>query len=266
MRTILTAVLLNVLALLALSLPPAARAEISFSVSPIRIDMAGEPGGSYTDAIEVNNEGKEKVRIKVAMQDWYLSEEGTPIFRKAGSQPHSCIPWLRINPVDFLLQPGEKKTVRYSVAIPAGTPAGGYWAAFVFETVPHVEPGQKSRAVAIKGNIAAIVYVTAGKPVPEAEFLDLAYAPAGEMGAISMRLQNKGNVQFRLKGSVAINARGGKTVQTLAIPDAPVLAGFTRTLSLPLKEKLPAGSYTAVATVDVGGAALLAGEAPFTVK
>ena len=246
---------------------PTARAEISFSVSPIRIDMTGDSGGSYTDAIEVNNEGKEKVRIKVSMQDWELTEDGIPIFRKAGTNSRSCTGWLKINPVDFQLQPGEKKTVRYSVAIPAGTAVGGYWGAFIFETVPHVEPGQKTRAVAIKGNIASIVYVTVGKPKPVAEIIDMGHAEKKEGSAITVRLQNTGcPVQFRVKGSVAINGKDGKEVRTIPLPDAPVLAGSTRTFSLPIGEKLPAGSYTAVASVDAGGDALLAGEIAFTVK
>lgn len=241
-------------------------AEISFSVSPIRIEMTGEPGGSYNDVIEVSNEGKEKVRIKVAMQDWYLSEEGTPIFQKAGAIPRSCIKWLKINPVDFLLQPGEKKSVRYSVAIPPEIVAGGYWGAFVFETVPQVEPGQKTRAVAIKGNIASIVYITAGKPKGSGELIDMSFVENKDGGKVALRLKNNGTVHFRIKGDVKINDAAGKTVQTIPLPDVPVLPGYTRTQPVSLKERLPAGTYTAVATVDVGAAAIMAGEVSFTVK
>lgn len=259
----LTAVSL-ILAFCAFPLP--AGAEISFSVSPIRMELSGEPGGTHTDAVEVRNEGNEKVRIKVSMQDWYLSEEGTPVFQKGGTQARSCVGWMKINPVDFLLQPGEKKVVRYSVAIPAGIKDGGYWGAFVFETVPQIEPGQKTKSVAIKGNIAAIVYLVAGKPVPAGDISDMGYEVVKGEKRIFTRIKNSGDVHFRIKGNLKITDEAGKTVQTVDLPDVPVLAGASRTIPVSLGDKLPAGKYTAVATVDIGAKAILAGEISFVVK
>jgi P pilus assembly chaperone PapD len=249
--------------LLLLCLTPVVWAEISFSVSPIRVELSGDPGGTYTDAIEITNEGTENVRIKVGTQDWYLTEEGTPVFQKAGSQKSSCAAWLKINPVDFQLAPKEKKMVRYSANIPAATVPGGYWASFIFETVPPVEPGKKTKAVAIKGNIAAIIYLTVGKAVPVAELIDMAFKDGKDGEAITLRLKNGGTVHFRIKGNIKILASDGTMVQTLEVPDAPVLSGFTRTVSVPLKEKLPKGAYRAVATVETPGAPLMEGEIPF---
>ncbi len=257
---------MRLIAALALTLLPiSARAEISFSVSPIRIELSGEPGGTHTDAMEVRNEGNEKVRIKVSMQDWYLSEEGTPIFQKGGTQSHSCTSWMKINPVDFLLQAGEKKVVRYSVAIPAGIKDGGYWGAFVFETVPQVVPGQKTKAVAIKGNIGSIVYIVVGKPVPAGDILDMTYDTRNGRKILT-KIKNTGTVHFRIKGNIKITDTAGKTVQTTDLSDVPVLADSSRTLPVTLDDKLPAGRYTAVATVDIGGKAVLSGEFPFVVK
>jgi P pilus assembly chaperone PapD len=255
---------LTVALLLLFSLATAVRAEISFSVSPIRVELSGEPGGTYTDAIEITNEGTEKVRIKVGTQDWYLTEDGTPVFQKGGSQKYSCASWLKINPVDFQLDPKEKKLVRYSAAIPAATVPGGYWASFVFETVPPVEPGKKTKAVAIKGNIASIIYLTVGKATPIAELIDMGFKDGVNGEAIALRLKNGGTVHFRIKGNIRIVGADGKPVQTLEIPDAPVLSGFSRTVSVPLKEKLPKGAYRAIATVETPGAPLMEGEISIT--
>ncbi|MBT0653283.1 hypothetical protein [Geomobilimonas luticola] len=262
----LSAVPLFLAFLVLVAFPLPALAEISFSVSPIRVELSGESGGTHTDALEVRNEGNEKVRIKVSMQDWYLSEEGTPIFQKGGTQPRSCVGWMKINPVDFLLQAGEKKVVRYSVAIPPGIKEGGYWGAFIFETVPQVEPGQKTKAVAIKGNIGSIVYVVVGKPVPVGDIIDMSYDAGGKGRKILTKIKNNGTVHFRVKGSIKVNDPAGKTVQTVELPDVPVLADYSRTIPATLDDKLPAGSYTAVATIDIGDKSVLAGELPFVVK
>jgi P pilus assembly chaperone PapD len=244
-----------------------AQADISFSVSPIRVEAKGEPGGTYADAMEIFNEGSEQVRIKVLVRDWHLTENGTPIFEKGGAQARSCAAWLKINPVDFLLQPGEKKAVRYSVTIPADTPAGGYWGAFVFETVPIIKPGEKTSSVALKGNIASILYVTVGQPAAVGDIAHMALQQAADATAIAVTLSNDGTVPFRVKGEVKItDAASGAAVRTLPLPDAPVLAGYSRTFTLPIDSPLPPGSYVALATIDIGAGSLLAGEISFAIK
>ena len=243
-----------------------AAAEVSFSVSPIRIELSGEVGGTHTDIMEVRNEGNEKVRIKVTMQDWMLSEDGTPSFQKAGNQRRSCTGWMKINPVDFLLQPGEKKVVRYSVSIPEGVKNGGYRAAFMFETVPQVEPGQKTKAVAIKGNIAAIMYLVVGKTEPVGDITDMKYDGSKKERKVLTRIKNSGDIHFRIKGSVKITDAAGKTVQTAELPDVPILPEAARIIPVTLDAKLPAGKYTAVSAVDIGAKTVLVGELPFVLK
>jgi hypothetical protein len=264
MKTARVLLISTALFLSCLTMP--AVAGISFSVSPIRMELAGNPGGSHADAIEVHNEGDEPVRIRIVMNDWYLSETGTPIFQKAGTQDHSCAAWLKINPVDFLLQPGEKKVVRYSVSIPPDTVPGGYWGAFVFQTLPIVKPGQKADAVSLKGNIASIIYVTAGNPPVKGDIIDMNFETKENGATISTRLQNTGTVPFRIKGELKITDAEGNTVASYDFTDAPVLAGFTRTFSQRIEEPLSPGDYTALATIDLGTGDLLAGELPFSVK
>lgn len=246
--------------------PRPSSAEISFSVSPIRMELSGTPGGTHTDVMEVRNEGNEKARIKVSMQDWLLSEEGTPTFKKAGSQGRSCTGWMKINPVDFQLQPGEKKLVRYSVSIPDGVKNGGYRGAFMFETVPQVEPGQKSKAVAIKGNIAAVMYLVVGKTEPVGDIADMNYDGSKKERRVLIKINNSGEIHFRVKGSVKIANEAGKTVQTAELPDVPILPESARAIPVTLDEKLPAGKYTAVSTIDIGAKVILSGELPFVVK
>ena len=91
------------------------QADISLDVSPLRLELNGEPGEGITDAIEVTNLGDSPVRLKAYVQDWYLDEIGTPIFQPVGYQTHTASPWIGAAPNDFLLSPGESELVRFTV-------------------------------------------------------------------------------------------------------------------------------------------------------
>jgi P pilus assembly chaperone PapD len=255
-----------ILFIIFITLGSQAWSEISFSVSPIRLELAGSPGGSYTDGIEVRNEGSEKARIKVSVQDWYLSPEGTPIFQKPGSRPNSCASWIKVNPVDFLLLPGEKKVVRYSITIPPTAKEGGYWGAFILETLPLITPGEKAKSVSLKGNIASIIYLTTGTPTPNGDITDMRFTQSKDGQTLLITMRNTGTVHFRLKGDLNLVDDQGKKLETLPVPDTPVLPGYTRIISIPFKQKLVPGRYTATITLDIGAKALLAGETFFIVK
>jgi P pilus assembly chaperone PapD len=142
-------------------------AEISISVSPIRVEHLVKQSEKGTDTISVTNDGTASTRLRVSIEDWALTKDGNPIFMKGGSNPYSCAGWIRINPVDFRVDPGQTREVRYTVTVPEGIEDGGFRAAIIFETVPDVTPGEKARRVYLKGRIAAMLYEVVGKPLPQ---------------------------------------------------------------------------------------------------
>ncbi len=79
--------------------------------------------------ISVTNDGTAPTRLKVSIEDWTLTRDGNPMFMKVENNPYSCAGWIRINPVDFRLAPGETREVRYTITVPQGTEDGGYRAA-----------------------------------------------------------------------------------------------------------------------------------------
>lgn len=231
-------------------------ATVSLEVSPIRVEHTIEKGSSETNAILVRNGGDEPARIKVRLLEFCLKEDGTPIFLPRGNSRFSLSPLIRINPVDFRLNPGQKRYVRYTLSIPDDLREGGYFSAISFETVPIVLPGKKVRKLFLKGRVVCILYERVGNPIPSGEILDL----RKEGKEVFLTLKNIGSVHFRVKGKIIIEDEKGKVVERISLPDCPILPEAKRKIKVCLKETLPRGEYIIKAEVDIGRKELLLAE------
>lgn len=249
-------------ALAALSL----KAQIFFGITPIRVELKAKPGSQITDLFYVRNNSSEPVRIRVYVENWQLREDGTPLF--IGQQPtnYSCRDWIKVNPPDFRLKPGEIRTVRFTVSVPAEAEPAGYHAAVSFENVAETASETKQSRVGFIGKIAAAVYVVVGKVEPQGSIEDIIWETKGETQMIKLKISNQGKTHFRLKGEVILRTLDGKKVTTLLIPDEPVLPESERFVSIELKEKLETGNYKAEVKLDIGREELLAMEKEISVK
>jgi len=241
-------------------------AEVSFSVSPIRVEHLVKQGEKGTDVISVTNDGTAPTRMKVSIEDWTLTKDGNPIFIKVENNPYSCAEWIRMNPVDFRINPGQTREVRYTITVPQEIEDGGYRAAIIFETVPDVTPGEKMKRVFLKGRIVTILYEMVGKPIPQGHANGLKAKLKKEGIDFILALQNTGKVHFRTKGSVAVNDSEGKKAFEVEIPDVPVLPGMERDIKISYDKPVSKAKYKALAVVDIGKKELIGAEATFEVE
>ena len=90
-----------------------AGAQMSFLVSPIRVEQQVAAGASETDVIEVRNEGTKANRVKVYTEDWEMDRKGEVNYARAGkgpqllrqldpTQPHGFSGGTRPDPADPL--------------------------------------------------------------------------------------------------------------------------------------------------------------------
>ena len=254
------------LALMGIIPYPALSAEVSIGVSPIRVEHVTKQGERGTDMISVTNDGSAPVRLKVSIEDWHLTREGTPVFMKAEKSPYSCSEWIRINPVDFRVAPGQTREVRYTVTVPEGVEDGGYRTAIVFETVPDASPGEKAKRVLMKGRIAAIVYEVVGKPSLQGHADSLKAEVEKEGIDFILSLRNTARVHYRTKGTIAVKDSDGNKAFEVEIPDVPVLQGSEREVKVRYDKPLSKGRYSALASVDIGMKELIGAETTFVVE
>jgi P pilus assembly chaperone PapD len=242
-----------------------AAAQVDLVVSPIRAEHQIEPGSSETNVIQVKNEGKKPERVKVYIEDWQLDSKGNVTYSRAGKNPHSCSPWIQVNPTDFRLDPGTRE-VRYTLTVPPGAKPGTCWTAIVFEGMPAMEGKPAGRMMGVHGRIGVVVYQTVGKPEIKADFKDFQVHPAKGKLTFNLALTNSGSAFYRLKKSrIILKNSQGQEVSQIEVPDIPVLPGGSRDLEFAKDLTLPPGDYLAEAVLDVGRSAFLGRKKTFTV-
>ena len=141
-----------------------AEAQLSFSVAPIRVEHAIQPGDTKTDLIVVENTSDRLLRARVTIADWYLERDGAPVFVKRGELPTlSMSQWLEINPSEFQVGPGDLQTIRYTVTITnddlqrSGNPvicgASGRWEIMQFRDAALVSGTKYDLSYLIRGRM-----------------------------------------------------------------------------------------------------------------
>ena len=241
-------------------------ADVSIGVSPIRIEHSVGQGERGTDMISVTNDGSAATRLRISVEDWSLTKDGNPVFMKTGENAYSCARWIRVNPTDLRIEPGQTKEVRFTVSVPQGVEDGGYRAAIIIETVPDATPGEKVKRVFLRGRIATIIYEVVGKPIPNGHANALQARPKKEGVDFILALQNAGKVHFRTKGSIAVKDDRGEKVLEVEIPDVPVLPESEREVKVSYEKPVPKGKYRALAVVDIGKKELIGAEASFVIE
>jgi len=239
-------------ALFALALASPAPGQIYFGISPIRAEHRIMPGESLTDVFEIRNSAAGPIRIKVYIENWIILPTGTPSFIGSTPTPYSCKDWIVVNPQDFRLNPGETRSVRYTVTVPAETPSAGYHASVSFETVPETAGAQSGSRMLFTGKIAAVVYVIAGRPVIEGDLLELTIGIKEGAQAVVLALENTGRTHFRTKGTLRVFNASGEKVADVPLPDDILLPESKKDVACGLPKPLEPGTYRVICTLDIG--------------
>jgi hypothetical protein len=243
-----------------------APAPVSVEVSPLRVELKVAPGASHTQAITLTNTGKEAVRVRALLQDWFLSKEGAPQFQEPeDGRAFSASQWLRFAPPEVVIQPATDATVRFTLTVPQGVAAAGYRTGIMFQLSPASgDPVAARRGVAVRSQIATLIYANVGEPpIGSIELTDLRNRPTPEQTYIIATLKNTGRRTVRTKGTLTIYGASG-AIREVPVPDVPLLPESERDVAIVVSETgakaLPPGEYRIEVKIDVGLSALIVGE------
>ena len=252
---------------------PAASAQVSVEVSPLRIELKTAPGGSTTQAVAIHNTGSDAVRVRASISNWHLSLEGAPQFTGTSDPQYSASEWTRLAPPEQVIEPGREGTVRFTLAVPPDSEAAGYRTSVLFEFGPaDADPVSRGHDVVVRSRIATLIYANVGNPPAAVDLSDLkARIAPDQPPQIIAVLKNTGRRTVRTRGTLIVyDSSGGKVVEA-PVPDVPVLPESEREVAIDTTDResarrLPPGEYRVEVRIDVGMPAVLVGETTFKVS
>jgi hypothetical protein len=212
------------------------------TVEPVRQEIKVSPGNEAQGSYFVYNVGKGPTHITVAPRDWFVLKENKGI---------NADSWLRITPQELDLEPGERKEVKYEVAVP--TRAIGELVAMI-SFVPQAE---EESMINVVFSVSLYVMIE-GTEILKGEVSKVDIRRWEKEGSSDLRfgvlVKNKGNVHLRPKGKIVIEERKGKEIKEVELTYGwPVYPGKNRAYFADWKgASLKSGKYKATATVDYG--------------
>jgi P pilus assembly chaperone PapD len=244
LRTLLIAALL--------ALPAQLAAQVSVLSSTLEERQAA-PGERYTGTLRVRNTSGEPQQARVYQTDYRFLADGRTFYEQPGSTPRSNAAWVRVNPSQLTLAPGEEAAVAYTVAVPAdGAVRGSYWSVLMVETAqPPARASQ--RGVGITPSIRYAVQVATHVGQAERRIAFEGARLVGEAGsrALDVNVVNTGEQADRLELRVDLFDAEGSPAGRLTSTRGLVYPGTSihQRFEFPA---LPAGTYRALLVVDTG--------------
>lgn len=211
----------------------------AMTVSPVRVELNGDPGTTVTGSFKVFNEEKETKTLYTAFENFEASgETGSPSF-KAGSE--GLASWIDA-PRSIEVPAGQSTEVNFSVAIPASVEPGGYFAAIFVANVP---PSSNPNEVVIGSRVGTLLLFRVNGDIAEGGSL-LEFATKDKKTSFTAlpinfyyRFQNSGADRVFPKSSLTIKNMIGRTSAVLdANPsEGNVLPGSIRRFEVLWKDK-----------------------------
>jgi len=257
---------------------------INFIAEPELIDLKGVGGAFRSSRIIVSSQVEIPIKVKSSVRMLSLDAEGEVESIDMIEGPWSCAKWVTLEPEEFELASGEKKTVRLTVKIPPDL-SGGRYASIIFEAQATGRPGETVRAVAETGSI---LMVSVGKDFQlEGEIVKMQPGVSPDTGgpAIITTFKNKGNIHVTLTGMIVLKKKtllevtptegmeyvgepryeevsriNFEEVSNVVLPDG------IRDLRIALPANLTSGEYLAEAMVNYGGKRAAVSSFTFTVE
>ena len=131
----------------------------ALTVSPVRAELAGDPGQTLAGEIILFNEQTEIKEVKTFYSSFAnfeaQGESGTPLFTSSATD---LATWIKA-PRSVVLKPGEKQTIPYTIEIPKNAEPGGHFAAIFWSTTPPEKEGGGSQ-VTVGGRLGVLVLLT----------------------------------------------------------------------------------------------------------
>ena len=246
------------LALALASFAADASAQVLAQATPSQYDLELRPGQRESRPLFIQNLGRESVKVHLRIADLRMGGRGALELGPPGTLPHSLQAFVRLEPRDLEIGPGERGAVRLEMTMPVDGPATRYGV-----VLSRVTPAKGNETAAQPAELGTTLFLTrAPRSSLRSELagLEARVGPAGRL-AVDVRVRNRSERHAPCSGEITVTDSTGTTVSRGHIADGVVLPGATRTFGWESPRRIPVGRYTVTVTLDAGEPALLVGQA-----
>ncbi|MBI4707124.1 MAG: hypothetical protein HY761_04260 [Candidatus Omnitrophica bacterium] len=239
----------------------------------IRLSIA--PGQASYGDIVIENPSETSRKMRVYLEDWSYAPggDGSKNFAQQGSSVSSCAPWITFSPTEFTLPAFGKQRISFSVKVPSDAKGTHYAIMFFESNVGEVQENAQgfSGGLNLAIRVGALFYIEAKGTIKRSAMIENLSVKRGNASnplTVQVDLKNSGNTDITAGGSFHIMDDEGLIFARGEFGNAYTFGGETAKMSAAWKEKIPAGKYHLVITVDIGKALeeLNLGRGPVIIK
>lgn len=241
---------------------PCAQADKLPFMDQSKIRVVVSPGERSFGEITLDNPTDQAKSMRLYLEDWYYLSGGTGAkeFLPANSIPTSACPWITFSPAEVTIPAFGKQKISYSVNAPSDV-SGARFATLFFETVlskSTLLDSGRSAGLDVNVRVATLFYIEVKGTIKRAaKISNLNIQPSKEdKGSLDITLdfENTGNTDITTSGNFSLMNSDGLVSARGAFNNVYTFPQGKGTLLGIWKEKIPAGVYDLVISVDLGKA------------
>lgn len=172
------------------------------TISPTSADVEAAPGGSYSGNMLVINQGELDITYKVYATPYSVTgEDYQPYFTPVPGAT-DITKWFSFPTSGNTIKVGNQDTIPYTISVPKGTGAGGYYATVFAETTD-----KGSAGVITHKRVGMVVYLRVSGNAIEAGSVDSWSVPWLQQAPMNadLKLANTGSIHYLAKVKVTVS-------------------------------------------------------------
>lgn len=217
----------------------------SVRIEPARITLNALEKKHSTGMIEVVNTGEEEIELKALLNDWALNEKDDLVYFEAGETDYTLNKLIKFNPKEFIIAPGKKQIVRFTISDPDAAEIIRERRGVVFfeQETDFIEPETGSR---VKTQVGTVIYYIPEGVKYNFKFNGLRVYDNSEPipQVITVTVENKGEAHLLYNPSYKIIDSENKVIMEKSFSELIILPGYERQFSFYLEDRLEKGDYT----------------------
>lgn len=230
----------------------AADASQNIAVTPSSTEFSISPGDTADGSFDAINEGTIAFGVEFSSSPYYVKGlDYDPQFTQLPGTVNAS-KWIHFKQDTKQVLSGKKLTsVDYTVTVPAGTPAGGYYAVLFTET----SPVSNNNGVVSHNRVGDILYITVKGIISSGGTITAEHLPLLDVDntiPLNVIISNTGGTHFITKAEIGVTNLLGKTVYT-AVSTRYVLPQTKRLISNTWSTTSPIGVYKVIRSATIAG-------------